>query len=362
MLPINNKISIRQLQILLILESFGVGIVILPRRVVEFADQDGWIVIILATLLAMIYAFIITSVGKIFPQDSFKTYSSKILSKPIGTLLTIGFILKILLTTALELRFFGEILQQTILPKTPFSLVCFIMLCLCGFAASKGFETRARIGEILIFLIFIPLAIVFFIAIFDIDFTNIMPIMVTSPSSLLRGAVLTGLSFTGLEFCLLIYPYANNPKNVRKGIVTATSLIGMFMLIITLITIAKFGPSDLKMQLWPVFEMMDLINLPGSFIERQGALIVSFWIISIFAIVNAGLFFSSLLLKDIAKVGKHSYYIIFCVIVVFFIALLPKNTNDILKLMDIVFITFGVAYAFFIPLILLIVAKVRRLG
>jgi spore germination protein len=366
MIPVNNKISIRQLQVLLILEIFGMGVIILPRRVATFANQDGWIVIILGTLLVLVYTFLITYVGKIFPNDSFKTYCSKVLSKPVGIFLTLVFVIKILITTALELRFFGEVIGEVLLPKTPLFIISLTMLSLCGYAASKGFEARAKIAEILIVAMLVPLIIVFLSSIMGTDFTNLMPVMDTPLPNLLHGAFFIGVSFTGLEFLLLVNPYSNNPKNVQKGAFVAIIITGFLMLLITILSIAKFGYYDLKLQSWPVIEMMDMVQMPGSFMERQGALIISFWIISIFAMVNAGLFFSCLLLKDVFcgvfKKVTHSNYIIACIVIIFAISFLPRNINHIIKLMDLVFIMFTIFYFFFIPLLLIIIAKIRRLG
>ncbi len=362
MLSFNDKISIRQLQVLLILDIFGTGVIVLPRRVAEFGDQDGWIVIIIATLIAMIYAYFITSIGRMFPNKSFLEYTSIILSKPIAILISIGFIIKIVIGIAMEIRFFAEIIRQTMLYSTPFIVIFFGIILVSAYAAAKGYETRARIAEVLIYIMFIPLAFVFGVVAFDVDYSNLLPIMKTPPVNLIIGGFFTGISFKGMEFCLLVYPYIQKPKAVRKAVVNAIGFIGILMCFVTIITIGKFGPFDVKRQMWPVLEMMDSIDFPGSFIERQDALIMSFWIIATFSVVNSGLFFSSILLKDIFKKGRHSLYILACIPIVLIIAYIPKSIVDVYNIMEAVFITFGIVYMLIIPLILMLVAKARRLG
>lgn len=361
MLSFNDKISIRQLQILLILEIFGVGFIILPKKVALFANQDGWIIVILSTIIAMIIALTITSLAQMFPKDSFYDYSSKIMSRPIGLILTLGFILKIILTVAMELRLFCEIIKETILPRTPFSVVSFVMLLASGYCASKGFETRARLAEILIIIVFLPLTIILLFSLLKLNFSNLLPILINSNTDFIRGAFLSTIFFTGIEFCLLVYPYVNNPKKVQKSVIATILYIGLFMLFITIITIAKFGAENLKHQSWPLIEFIEMINLPGSFMEGQGAAIMSFWIISVFAFVNASLFFLSLLVKDVIKKGSTENYIIIGLIAIFIVSLLPQNIDDVLKIMNLIFITLGIAYLFILPFIMLIVAKLRRL-
>ncbi len=362
MLSLNDKISIRQLQALLILEILGTGVIILPRRAAEFALQDGWVVIVVLTLTAMVYTYLIASVGKIYPNKSYLSYMTEILNKPIAIILSLGLVLKIIINLALEIRFFSEIIKQTMLFKTPFFATLTGILAVGAYCAAKGIETRGRIAEILIFAILIPLTIVVFIAALDVDFTNILPVMKTSPVEIAKGGFFCGVSFTGIESLLIIYPYLARPKNARKSAVIAVALIGLLMLVITVITIGKFGPYDVKRQLWPVLELMDVIEFPGNFIERQDALMISFWIVSVFSIVSAGLFYSAVLLKDIFKKSRHSIYILICVPIILYIAYIPKSIGEVIFYMDFMFVTFGMAYMIVIPAIVLLTAKIRKLG
>ncbi len=359
----NDKISVRQLQVLLMLDIFGTGVIVLPRRAVEYANQDGYLVIALATVIALLYAVFITSLGRLFPNDSFFTYTSKIVSRPIAVFLALGFVAKLIVNIALELRLFGEIIKQTLLVNTPFWLICVLMLFVAGYAASKGYETRARLGELFVFVVFLPIIVVFATAAFNTNISNVMPVLKTPPDMLLKGAFFSGgAAFTGLEICLLVYPFINKPRSVRKGVLVSVLIIGALMVFITYVTQATFGVADTKMKLWPVLEMMDVFKLTGAFMERQEALIMSFWIISVFFITNAGLFFSSLLLKDVVKIGTHSEFIVICGVVVFLLSLYPKNINEVYTYLDLMFSTVGIFYLVILPPLLFVIAKVRGLG
>lgn len=362
MFSLNNKISIRQLQILLILDIFGTGVIILPRQVAEYGNQDGWIIVILGTIGAMLYGYIITTLISMFPNKNFVEYTTAIINKPIAIIIALLYCVKIIVNIAFELRLFGEIIKETMLPNTPFWIVCISTICLGGYAATKGYETRARIGEVLILLMVLPLLLVFFISSIDVDYTNILPVLKTPKKDLIMGAYITTFAFTGIDFCLLVSPYINNHKAIRKSVMQVVIILGFLYTLITIVTTARFGAVDLKRQMWPVIEMMDTIDIPGSFVERQGALIMSFWIISVFAIVNASLFFSSLLLKDVFKKGKHSTYILICIPIIFMVSYLPQNIMEVGKLLEFINTTFSIAYLFIIPLLLLVLAKVRKLG
>ena len=358
----NNKISIRQMQILLILDIFGMGITFLPKKMVEFGGQNGWLCVLVGTILACICGWLSNSLVEKFPNDNFVTYTSKIISKPLGIIVSLGFIVKIILSLSMELRIFSEILKQTILSNTPTYVISGSMLLIGAYGTIRGYETRGRIGEILIFLILVPLIIIFGIVAFGTDYTNLMPFFELNEKDFIFGSLFSLFSFSGIEFILLVYPYLNNRKNAKKESVKAIAFIGTIMMFITVITISKFGPFDIKNQIWPVLEIMNTVDLPGAFIERQDAVVMSFWIMSVFIIVNAGVFFASLIAKDIVKKGKRLWYIITFVVVIFIISLLPENIKNAIEFMNNIYMTFGVAYIFVIPVLLLIIAKIRRLG
>lgn len=363
MLSLNDKISARQLQALLFLDIFGTGVIYLPRIVSEHAGQDGWLCVLTATVAAALCAWLITLAAGMFPGMTFGDLCSRVLSRPVGIILSLAFAARIVLNCALELRLFGEILKDTMLYFTPGWLVCAVMLLLGAYISAKGYETRGRIAEILFFVVFVPLIAVFAVASSDIDFSNLLPVFEAAPKNVLEGGAAGAFAFTGLELLLIALPHVSrkSEKKLRKNVVVAVLSIGLFMAAVTAVTIARFGPGGTARQMWPVLEMMDTIDIPGAFIERQDAIIMSFWIISTFATVNAGLFFSSLLIKDTVKKGRHSWYILGLVPVILVVSRLPDNINKTFQYLDMLYRTAGAVFPLALPLLLLITAKIRRL-
>jgi len=348
------------LQALIIINIFGTGVIILPRLTAEHANQDGWILVILATILACFCMFVISSLGRCFPDKSFYEYTSILVSKPIALVLSLLFVIRLIFHMSLTLRIFLEIVGQSMLPTSPFWVTGLLLLMVSAYGASKGYETRARLAEILIFIIFVPITLVFAVAAFNVDYSNILPIFDTPSPVLARGGLLTLSAFAGIELVLMVNPYITNYKRVRSASIKAVVFLGIVMTLITVVTIARFGIYDINNQMWPVIQMMDTTNLPGAFVQNQGVLIMSFFIISVFAIVNAGLFFSSLILKSIVKKGNHSWYVLFCMLLTFFASLYPQNMVEVYIHSERVFLTFGLSFMVVVPTILLIVAKGRR--
>lgn len=363
MLSTNNKISLRQLQILIILDIFGMGITTLPRTVSEISAQDGWLCIFFGTLLSCFFTFLITRLCAKFKNQGFVEFSRRLATYPVGSLLSIGLVTKIAVMLALQLRLFSEIIKQIMLFETPVYVISLCMLIIGCYAASKGYEARGRIAEILIFVIFIPLAFVFLIAITDVDFTNLKPILKSGKENIFKGSLYTAFNFSAIEFILLAYPYLKtDSKRVGQKIILSVFKGGVILSIITAITIARFGVFDIKRQMWQVLEIMDTIDLSDSFIERQDALIMSFWIISSFIIINAGIFFSSLILKNVVERGTHTFFIVITAILVFVISFIPQNLSELYYITDKMSLYFGFVYTFIIPTFLLFASRIKKVG
>ena len=359
MLLSNDKITISQLQILLMMEIFGAGITALPRIASEEAGRDGWLGVLLAAFAAVLIAMVMCLLCGRFPGKGFTCLSSELLSKPVGKALSFLLVAKLTLDCALELRIFGEIVRQSILSMTPFAVVCGCMLIISAFAASKGYETRARLAEILIFVAGVPILLIFGLSLRDMDYANLLPVLQAEPFEIIRSGARSLFSFSGLIIIMLSFPYLRKTERAGRRLAGAIAVTGGLMTVITALTIARFGQEGVTRQLWPVLEMMDSVTVPGSFIDRQDALMMSFWIISIFAVISSGVFFISVTSRDIVGNGTHLTYVLISVPIIFVISFIPSNIMQIYEWIEFSNRYFGTAFLVAIPFALLALSFAR---
>jgi len=267
---------------------------------------------------------------------------------------------RLTLLAAFNLRIFAEISQTILLPNTPFIVVFAVMLILCAYGASKGIEARGRVAELLFVAALLPLILVFSISSREINFSNLLPIFEASSAQLGQAGFSAFFAFNGIDMLLLIMPFLARPKKATRAAMGVVAAFGGLMVIITAITIARFGAANISHHTWPVLKMMDTVSLPGQILDRQGALMMTFWIISAYAIINAALFFSSLLLKDVVKKGKHFHYILLCIPIIAILASIPSDIAHVYELFGKYNRSFGIAAMVVIPLILFIAAKLRK--
>ncbi len=358
----NDKISIRQMQVILILTMFSSVSLTLPRTAAEFAGQDGWMLIIGGTVLMILYAYLITTLGKMFPGKTIVDYSAEILTKPIGYLIVVVFIIKLVVFLGLELRVFGELVKQTLLNNTPIEYIIIIFMFTLVYFTRKGYECRGRMGEVLIFLILVPILMVLFFAIKDVKLENMAPIFALTSKDFLMGSYYISITTVGLEFLLITMAFMRSNKGVTKATLQAVVFFMFIGLVINFVTVGIFGPKNTERLIWPVMTIMQVIELPGAFIERQDALMMSFWILAMVILISAYLFYASVLVSQLFKTKENKWINLLVLPFAYFIALGPDNVPDAYAVMMRFTRMTGFYFVLPVPVLLLVVAKIRKLG
>ncbi|TCK93289.1 spore germination protein [Natranaerovirga hydrolytica] len=362
MFSANDRISVRQLKILVILNLFSTTSLILPRMAAEAAGRDGWIAVILGTILALLYVLIIMHLAYKFPQKTLIEYSQTLLGKVLTFIIGFIFIAKLILSAAFGLRLFSELIKEVLLDNTPIEVIIMSMLLVVVYVARKGYECRARVAEILIWIIFIPIILVLIFALPQVNFSNILPVFVNEPKDILMGGYIISLTYSAVDLLLLAIPYTDRPRETRKPVIKAVLLVGIFNIILCIITFGLFGELGTRRQIWPVMTIMQVVEIPGSLLERQDGLMIAFWILSIFAVINAYVFFISIITQKLFKLKEQNFLVLPFLPVIFLLALIPNNVVEIYEYTKNLMSYMGVFLLVIIPVILIGLAKKRKIG
>ena len=115
----NRKISIRQLQMLLLLDCFGTAVLFLPAELAEISGRGCFFAALLGGLGVSAASLLLTAVGRRMPNGTVVDWCRSVCGNGIGTILLLGLAGKLLLDGMLELRIFSEIICRFMLPATP---------------------------------------------------------------------------------------------------------------------------------------------------------------------------------------------------------------------------------------------------
>ncbi len=362
MLIRNNQISKRQVRLLLILQMFSTPILVLPRIMASTVNQDGWLIPVLGLVVGYIYVSVITGLTMRFPGKTISEFAPIILGEIIGTIIVILFGLKILITTAFELRLLCEIIKQVLLPNTPTGVIMMVMLFTVAYLVGAGIEAYGRMGELLAFTVFLPLAIVLAFTVAKADYRQLLPIFQSKPWDIIRASYYVSLTFMPLEFMLLFTGFMREPHKAKSTCKWAISVIFIIETIIIILTYVGIGVMEAKRNFWPVLTLVQNIQFPGAFIENQEIAMISCWILSIFVYISAGSYSVSLISGRILKFKKDNFFILPFIPIIYILAMLPSSFGQVYQWNNLFRIYFGLSFLLLIPLLLLIVSKIRKVG
>lgn len=356
------KISAYQLGILIIVTVVGVGILTLPRNVVEIANTDGWILILVAGAVTIGISLVINTLANKFPNETIIEYSRDLAGYPLSILIGIILILYYIIFAAFSVRIFGEVLKMYLLPNTPIEIIIITFLITTIYLVRSGLEGIVRFYEIIIFIMFIPYFIALFTGTSNLDYSNILPSFQIPPISILTGTLQVIFSFIGFEAVFLFIPFVSDRKNMKKTLIIVMSIITFIYLISTIIVLASFGSHEIQTLIWPLMAYIKSIQVPGAFIEQLEGVIMTIWVLFIFTTLGTIYFSPAFLLTRLTKTKEHKIFVIALLPIIYILSLQPDNVAQIYDWLGVFSMYAGTLVVIIIPIFLLILAKIRKKG
>lgn len=364
----NEKISLRQFKRIIVFDLLSISGLIIPRIAVGFAGRDGLISIILGVVIALIYSAIIIIITKNL-NENFLDYSIHNAGRFITFIVGALYVLKLFACCVFATRLFGDVINETILLKTDPRIIIIMLLLISAYAAFKGFEVRARITEVLYFIIIVPLAVLLLFGLRDAQVSNLMPLFTESPVSIIKGGYGVFLTFSLLELILFSEPFikvhktnVSKEKSIFSHVSQALVIGGIMDLLLFIVTVGILGIEETKAKVWSTLSIIQIIRLPGGFIQRQDALIICFWMLSIFTIISGFIYYICFISGKIFHVSSQNYLIIPIILLVFGASAIPMDADQYYKLFGKYMMYIGIPQSLLLPLIILLIGKLRKTG
>jgi len=298
----NKKISVRQTQALFISEVFAAAVVFMPAAAWEMLGGGALFALVLAVGLMALAVWAVTGIyGRRY--DSFGDMIYKSLGKGVGNVVMALFWLKLIIVSGIWLKEFGITIHSTMLDGIPYQFIAAIIAVSCFILGQRDIEVRGRTAEILIVimaLLFIPVVIVVAIG---ADYGNILQFKGLDAGTVLRTVFVIFTSLGSADYLWFLYPKTNMGKK-RSELIKAVMITGAGLFVTMAVLFATFG-EGIGERPWAVLRMMDTVDFPGAFIERQDVLMLGFWIMSFYIYISGAMTYGTYLFKELT--GRASY-------------------------------------------------------
>lgn len=359
------QITTLQSSIIVINSTIGISVLALPRIASENVGSGALMATGLGIMFSILGVIVIASLSRRFTKENLISYSQKIVGKPIGKL--VGFILMLYFAalSSIVLREFGEVMNTTLLQDTPITVTTIALLIVVAVATRNNMTTISFMHTYYLPFIVLPIITMVIFSIQDMDIRNIKPIL--GNGTMLVDLLGGGLSIVSLPFIqiglfiiLIITPHMVQPKTIIKGGVWGILISGVVIFLATFATLAVFGSEEVKKSLWPMLVLTRMTELPVAILERLDIVFLVVWIISAFTTLLSGYLIFIELGSQLFRLRSHRVLSYLGLVIVYGLAFYPDNILHLYQVTDILG-KWGLTLTIFYPLVLLTVAKLRRM-
>ncbi|MZQ81084.1 endospore germination permease [Paenibacillus sp. 5J-6] len=352
------QISSFQLAVLLYPTVLATGFLILPATSAYYAKNDIWMTGLFTCLSGYLSITCAVQLHRLYPKKTVAEYSEQILGKILGKLVAMLITFDLLYSTGVIARQYAEFVKGNFLFNTPIMLIISLMLLLAAGAVLGGAEMVARSAVILTPIFVLP---IFFLLLLipDLHLNNIFPILAHGITPVLKGALGPQAWVSQLFLMSFFLPILKDPQKGKKWALLSLAAIIVSMLYINLITLLLFGP-DVGNKTFPVLTAFRYISV-ADFFENLEALLLAMWVAGNFVKIAVFYYVSTYSIGQWMKLSdvRPIVFPVGLLVLVFSWWGFPNYLS--LGLQGRLVAPFDIPlYLLFIPLLLLLVASIRK--
>lgn len=191
------------------------------------------------------------------------------------------------------------------------------------------------------------------------------------------------LTYSAVELILFATPSVSGDdenSKFRRKVMQAVGITSVFNLLVFVIVVGLLGRSGAAGKLWSTISVMQMIEIPGGFVHRQDAVMLSFWLLSIFTITSSLFHYLCRITKAVTGIGdgggngacgrlsagsgsnfgRQGYILIFYAVVLFLLTMKPLNLDALLDYFGKYMAWVGFPQSIILPMILIIAGKIRE--
>lgn len=352
----------RQLFFIFFITLEAYSVIELPKTMSETAGTGFWIPITIATIFFMFAITIIASLNKMFPDKTLFDYSSILIGKIATWIISAIYAVYFIFVIALIKRSVAEIIQNSFLPKTPMWAGMFLMLAICGYAASRGLGNIGRIFEFFGFITIASIIFLEYLVFSEGEFIYLRPFFDSSEiMEYVKALPMLIMPYLGIEI-LTVIPFSSHmnvkaPRYCRLAILS----VGICYIITVATTFMIISIDDTKNYSEPLIRAIRRVDIPSlQIFQRLDVIFIAAWFFAMFCSLTILIFSASSYINKMLPKLNMTLIIIFVCISSFIIGLIPHASSTVSQLFIYLTQYFGFVPAILIPAVLLIIAKVKK--
>lgn len=289
----NKKISSRQTFRLFVFDLMGIATLLLPPYLSKLCGIDGLLAIVAGSGLGFLYLFYLGWVMKKMGGDLL-SFLKENTNTWIQCVMYLWVLVHCVVTAGFCAYIFANLMQYSLVKEVSISTLLLVIIVVAAYAVSGGIESRARVYEVLFWIILIPYTAMMLASVKDFHMEYISGFLQSTAVDFGKAVYLVFLLVTPLFFSLFLV--REKEKSSGKNVVKTISLsltISTFILLGSYFLLAgNFGVKALASMKYPVVTIMSTIQFRGNFLKRMDALMLAVWFFTLYALLNLHLHYA----------------------------------------------------------------------
>lgn len=358
----SNTVTNRQIFFILFLTLTTVAIVQIPKTMAQSAGTGSWITIIIVSLIFAVGAYALASLNNLFQGMVLFDYSKELVGK-IGSWLLAVYYSLYFFTVLISLEHsLTNMMKANFLHDTPQWFILLATMPVCGYVAYKGVTNVARLFEIYGVIFILITILVHVIMLFEGKVNNILPLIIPSEAGNYISAIKDAIfPFLGIEILTIIPLTEKNGKKAAKTAFLTLLGVGLLYILVVESSIMMVGIDEVSEYNYPMIFAIRLVQLPFlKVFERVDILYLTVGFLGIIA--GLSIVYLSIVENICRMLPKSNrlFIVLLVSLAAFMLGMVTQSFENIDKILNETLTLSGIAAALFIPIVLLLVAKVKK--
>ena len=347
-----------QLGIVVIGTCVGGQVMLGPRALIAAVEQAAWLSIILGGVIFYVATYLMLTLGRRYPDESLVEYAPRLFGRLGGAAVIFWFSLLFLLQLIVIFSGVGKIITFYMFDRTPPEVVIMALLIACTYYALQDWGTILRVQQILFFMAYSMLTMIWMTSILNFQPENMLPLWPLKTNAVISGGFATWPLYSGYECVLLLLPMVCRKTSfakLNKIIGGAFGCMTLFFLLIIIIIIGVLTVENAKSVPYPALIVIRGVELPGTFIERLENYLLLAWIPVVFGAIGTTMFFMGQVCMQHYRYADHRPAVLALVPIIYVGSILLLDDQQMYEMVSKYTLWAGLGFSFgVVPLSLIL--------
>ena len=348
-------------QLLLLIWSFIEGSAPLIGFITPIARQDAWLAVLAAAAVMAPFMYLYALLASKFAGLNLVQISHCVYGPVGGAMASILYIFCFFMTLSFNLRDLGVLYATHFMLDTPQIVFVIIFTAACAAAVSGGIEILARLSLVFVLITTSVILGTSLLLMGNMDFSHFLPIFEVPIKDFIHSTqIMTVIPFAETLVFLMIAAQTGDRRNITGAMLLALVCGAASLLVVTVRNTAVLGPAQTIMES-PAFEAARLIDV-AKVLTRMDILIGIGQSVALFLKCSVLYYVAVLALAELLRLRTYLPLVIpFGMIVANLAHFVYPTEVDHLATTVNTCVIFPVPILFVLPVLTLLVAKIRNL-